>query len=77
MNENKQRLRNEDLFNNSIQFTINEENMECLLNNLSSDFSQGFSYSYLYEEVIEADYLLKEDIYRQRGELFKFPKTIK
>ena len=77
MNENRQKMTNDEIFNNSIQFTINGENMECLMHNLSSDYSQGFNFSYIYDEVVEANYLVREDIYRQRSELYKFPRSVK
>jgi hypothetical protein len=77
MNQNRQQIKAEDIFNNSIQFTINGDNIEDLMHNLSSDYSKGFSISFIYDEVIEDDILKREHIYKIRTELFNFPKTVK
>ena len=62
--------------NESSMFTINEENLENLKVDLSSNYSLSLTLSFVCDDVVKSDLLKKEDILIKRGQNIKFPKGV-
>ncbi len=63
--------------NESSMFTINEENLENLKVDLSSNYSLSLTLSFVCEDCVKSDLLKRDDILLKRGQNLKFPKSVR